>query len=313
MQRFETKYDLLNKAYKDDNITKGTLTLFQYLVHKSDKKGCFPKVDTIASALGCCRRTVQYNMRKLEKTGYIIRKDRWYNHQQLSNMYSFNVGVMDEKEYNVYENNEEIPEPQYEDLCQEKKDKGFKSTGIKKIFESEMGSYDKLLLIYCYHKADKKGIMYGGIDEFCKALGINKRTLNRLLTRLRTDNLIQVRTVRSSGKSIYVIKLTDHIMTELFSKKACCNYKFVHASQSKAKDQRIKNVDHNLNTVNNIQTDNIMNHLKQSLHHRFDEWIGSDQRLQNHIQCLTGILKKSKNAVLARVNKIREILRFFYL
>lgn len=110
MQRFETKYDILQRAYKDRDIKKGTISLLQYLVMKSNKSNCFPAVDTIAAALGCCRRTVQYNMRKLERAGYIVRKDRWYNHQQLSNQYCFPLDVMEdvpgqekytETEYNI--------------------------------------------------------------------------------------------------------------------------------------------------------------------------------------------------------------------
>ncbi len=89
MQRFETKYDLLNAAYKDPELKKGTIALLQYLVHKSNREQCFPSVDTIAKALGVCRRTVQYNMRKLERAGYIIRKDRYYNHVQSTNQYVF--------------------------------------------------------------------------------------------------------------------------------------------------------------------------------------------------------------------------------
>ena len=96
MQRFENKYDLLDAAYKDGTLKKGTIALLQYLVHKSNKEQCFPAVETIAKALGCCKRTVQYNMRKLERAGYVLRKDRWYNHQQLSNQYVFNFGVIED-------------------------------------------------------------------------------------------------------------------------------------------------------------------------------------------------------------------------
>ena len=102
MQRFETKYDLLNVAYKDERLKKGTISLLQYLVHKSNKEKCFPAVETIAKALNVCKRTVQYNMRKLERTGYIIRKDRWYNHQQLTNQYVFNLGVNFLMKYGIY-------------------------------------------------------------------------------------------------------------------------------------------------------------------------------------------------------------------
>lgn len=91
MQKFETKYDLLNAAHRDSELKKGCILLLQCLIHRSDKERCFPALETIAKALNVCKRTVQYNMRKLENAGYIIRKDRWYNHQQLTNQYVFNL------------------------------------------------------------------------------------------------------------------------------------------------------------------------------------------------------------------------------
>ena len=93
MQRFETKFDLLQEAYKDTGLKKGTIALLQYLVYKSNREECYVSVGTIAAALNVCVRTVQNNMRKLEKAGYVIRKDRWYDHQQLSNRYIFNLGI----------------------------------------------------------------------------------------------------------------------------------------------------------------------------------------------------------------------------
>ena len=35
MQRFETKYDLLNAAYRDNELKKGCILLLQYLVYRS--------------------------------------------------------------------------------------------------------------------------------------------------------------------------------------------------------------------------------------------------------------------------------------
>lgn len=96
MQRFENKYDLLNAAYADERIKKSAMSLLRYLVYKSNKEYCYPSVATIAQAMNVCERTVQYNMRKLELFGYVIRKDRWYNHQQMSNRYDLNFGVVDE-------------------------------------------------------------------------------------------------------------------------------------------------------------------------------------------------------------------------
>lgn len=172
MQRFETKYDLLNVAYKDFNLKKGAVALLQYLVHKSNKEQCFPAVETIASALGVCKRTVQYNMRKLEKAGYIIRKDRWYNHQQLTNQYVFNLGVTEdvhgtqrysdaEKEMiaGCFNSNGDIRNGMKEDGIQaEDNQEGInKAAEILRIYNMSLSHREKLLLIYLFHRADKKG------------------------------------------------------------------------------------------------------------------------------------------------------------
>lgn len=65
-------------------------------------------VDTIAKALIICKRGVQYNTRKLECAGYIIQKERWYNHQQLTNQYVFNPDMTEDRPDN--ENQAEICE-----------------------------------------------------------------------------------------------------------------------------------------------------------------------------------------------------------
>ncbi len=226
MQRFETKYDLLNAAYRDNELKKGCILLLQYLVHRSDKERCFPAVETIAKSLNVCKRTVQYNMRKLEKAGYIIRKDRWYNHQQLTNQYVFNLGITedvpgqirytdDEKEQirqvSFYIPNDDIYMKNGMNQDENVPDKINKAAEIMKIYDMELSGREKLLLIYLIHRADKKGITYDIPETFMKAIGVGNRTFMKLLKKLRNKNLIKVRYAAVSGKRLILIKLTGNI------------------------------------------------------------------------------------------------------
>ena len=175
MQKFETKYDLLNAAHRDSELKKGCILLLQCLIHRSDKERCFPAVETIAKALNVCKRTVQYNMRKLENAGYIIRKDRWYNHQQLTNQYVFNLGITedvlgqirytdDEKEQirqiSFYIPNDDIYMKNGMNQDKSVPEKMNKAAEIMKAYDMELSGREKLLLIYLIHRADKKGIAY---------------------------------------------------------------------------------------------------------------------------------------------------------
>lgn len=253
MQRFETKYDLLNAAYKDFNLKKGAVALLQYLVHKSNKEQCFPAVETIASALGVCRRTVQYNMRRLEKAGYIIRKDRWYNHQQLTNQYVFNLGVT-----------EEIPGMQrYSDTEKEKiagcfnsiedtengvrggdakaeNDQGVinKAAEILKIYNMSLSGREKLLLIYLLHRADKKGLVYDIPEAYMNAIGVGQATLVKLLKKLQARNLIKVRFTDVSGKKLLLVKLPKEMQLQEEASAGCDTQVFVHISQKTTVEQK---------------------------------------------------------------------------
>ena len=209
MQRFEDKYDLLNAAYKDSALKKGTIALLQYLVHKSNKEQCFPAVDTIAKALGVCRRTVQYNMRKLEKAGYIIRKDRYYNHLQMTNQYVFNFGITEDiqgemiysdQEYEMLNSFFNIPEHA---VC--------KINEIQKIYNMDLTSREKLLAIYLYHRANKRGVVYDKIQVFMSAVGVKSWTLQRLLTSLREKGLIKIIKTVLRGQVYFVIQLTGNV------------------------------------------------------------------------------------------------------
>lgn len=210
MQDFENKYDLLNAAYQDGNLRKGTISLLQYLVHKSNKEQCFPAVETIAKALGCCVRTVQYNMRKLERAGCIIRKDRYYNHQQLSNQYVFNLGIKEtgipaqmkfsDEEYeqlNSFSFNN-----QDNDACIRKINE------IQKIYGMDLNTREKLLLIYLYYRANKKGICYDIPSKIMDAIGVRTRTFKRLLYSLREKGLLKVKSVVIHNQEYLVMNLT---------------------------------------------------------------------------------------------------------
>lgn len=257
MQRFETKYDLLNAAYKDFNLKKGTVALLQYLVHKSNKEQCFPAVETIASALGVCKRTVQYNMRRLEKAGYIIRKDRWYNHQQLTNQYVFNLGVIEdvhgtqrysdtEKEtitgcFNSIEDTGNGMKE--EDIQAEDNQRGInKAAEILRIYNMSLSGREKLLLIYLFHRADKKGLVYDVPGTYMNAIGVGQATFVKLLKKLQARKLIRVRYAYISGKKLLLVKLTNMMQVHEEASAGCDTRSFVQIPQKtvvKQKSQRI--------------------------------------------------------------------------
>lgn len=207
MQRFETKYDLLEAAYSDENLKKGTIALLQYLVYKSNKEQCFPAVETIAKALNVCKRTVQYNMRKLEKAGYIIRKDRWYNHQQLTNQYVFNLGVTEDAPGQMLYTGQEyaflndfsfnIPDKQMHKVSE-----------IQRIYSMELTAREKLLLIYLCHRANKKGMVYDTPQAFMDAIGVRRNTFKRLLNMLRNKGMLKVKHTILRNQDYLVMQLT---------------------------------------------------------------------------------------------------------
>lgn len=209
MQDFENKYDLLNAAYQDDNLRKGTISLLQYLVHKSNKEQCFPAVETIAKALGCCIRTVQYNMRKLERAGYIIRKDRYYNHQQLSNQYVFNFGIKETgKTEQMKFSDEEYEQLNFFSFNSRDNASGRKINEIQKIYSMALNTREKLLLIYLYHRANTKGTCYDLPSKIMDAVGVRTKTFKRLLYSLRKKGLLKIKSVIINNLEYLVLKLT---------------------------------------------------------------------------------------------------------
>lgn len=309
MQRYETKYDLLNAAYKDTDLKKGTIALLQYLVHKSNKEQCFPAVETIASALNVCKRTVQYNMRKLEKAGYIIRKDRWYNHQQLTNQYVFNLGITEdiprrqrysdkEREKignffkNIPENEKAITDSINQDENNQSRIK--KAADILKIYNMPLSSREKLLLIYLFHRADKKGMVYDIPKVFMEAIGVEKVTFVKLLKKLRARNLIRVRYAYISGKKLILVRLTSDFRMEEKASANCDLHTFVQKPHKTEiyKKQKL---------INNMQ-------IKQEVN---VPWKKS-RRIRKKFQKLFTwgkLLKKCKGLIQSRFEKVRIVLR----
>lgn len=218
IQRFETKFDLLKAAYEDEKLKKSTVALLQYLVHKSNKEQCFPAVETIAKAMNVCKRTVQYNMRKLERAGYIIRKNRYYNHQQLSNQYIFNLGIIDMAEgnkRNIYTDNEKeaLNDFLFTNFGKNSAPDMDKSKEVLKIYNMNLSKYEKLLLVYLLHKADKYAFVYEDMNTYMKAIGVCRTTMVRLLNGLRKKGLILVKSMQLGSKELLTIKLTRSIYT----------------------------------------------------------------------------------------------------
>lgn len=286
MQRFETKYDLLNAAYKDRQLKKGTILILQYLVHKSNKEQCFPAVETIAKALNVCRRTVQYNMRKLEKAGYIIRKDRWYNHQQLSNQYVFNLGVTEDapgqmlytdQEYDFFNDfSFNIPDMQIHKVSE-----------IQKIYSMELTAGEKLLLIYLCHRANKKGMVYDTPQAFMDAIGVRRNTFKRLLNMLRSKGLLKVKYTILRNQDYLIMQLTGNI------------YQLPEQEEKAAENEHEEAPERNPESGKDIQ--NQENHIIENSRTR--KW----QTTRNsQIRILISRLKQSFQS---KWRKIREILR----
>lgn len=286
MQRFETKYDLLNAAYKDRQLKKGTILILQYLVHKSNKEQCFPAVETIAKALNVCRRTVQYNMRKLEKAGYIIRKDRWYNHQQLSNQYVFNLGVTEDAPGQMLYTDQEydflndfsfnIPDMQIHKVSE-----------IQKIYSMELTAGEKLLLIYLCHRANKKGMAYDMPQAFMDAIGVRRNTFKRLLNMLRSKGLLKVKHTILRNQDYLIMQLTGNI------------YQLPEQEEKAAENEHEEAPERNPESGKDIQ--NQENHIIENSRTR--KW----QTTRNsQIRILISRLKQSFQS---KWRKIREILR----
>lgn len=205
MERFETKYDLLNRAYADIRLKRTTKAVMQYLVIKSDHKSCHPSVETIAAAIKMSERTVQRHMRYLEQYGYIIRRSRYYRMEQLTNQYEFVLDVIDsnqEKAEAIGKNMKK--ETVYNaDLQPMQKSKAYY---IQEAVKTGLTARERLVFIYMIHKANKAGIAYGSLKLIAKQLHMSRRLLYKTLADLRKKGFLQI---KGSGNLIIKIVPVD--------------------------------------------------------------------------------------------------------
>lgn len=198
MERFETKYDLLNRVYKDTRLKRTTKALMQYLVAKSDRLSCHPSVAVIAASIKMSERTVQRHMRQLEQYGYIRIKSRFYRQEQLTNQYEFVLDVVDDPElqYNSKQERNTIKE-QAEQFCREAY-KFNKMDYIRKLAKTGLSNKECLVLIYFVHKANQNGIAYGSIKSVCRELHISKRLLWQVILELRSKGYLMLKNRREN-------------------------------------------------------------------------------------------------------------------
>ena len=61
-----------------EELPHRAVTVFIYLKDRANKDGtCYPAIGTIAKDLKLSRRTVQRAIADLEKTGHLIKEQRW--------------------------------------------------------------------------------------------------------------------------------------------------------------------------------------------------------------------------------------------
>lgn len=204
MERFETKYDLLNRVYGDTRLKRTTKALMQYLVAKSDERSCHPSVATIAKTIRMSERTVQRHMRELEQYGYLVRKARFYRQEQLTNQYEFVLDVMDAPEPQIKrENTSSYPDGI---SFEESKDEAHtfnKIEYIKSIAGTGLSNKECLVLIYLVHKANRKGIAYGSIKAAGRNLNISQRLLWKIILELRAKGCLMLK----NSKGRFMVKL----------------------------------------------------------------------------------------------------------
>lgn len=200
MERFETKYDLLNRVYADNRLKRTTKALMQYLVAKSDEMSCHPSVATIAAAIRMSERTVQRHMRHLEQYGYIQTKSRFYRSEQLSNQYEFVLDVTDDENLQYIKNKES------KKTLKEQAEKVFKEEPvfnkmnyIKEIItKTGLSNKECLVLIYFVHKTNRGGITYGSIKAFSQELHMSWRLLWKIILKLRAGGYFMLKNQREN-------------------------------------------------------------------------------------------------------------------
>lgn len=204
MERFETKYDLLNRVYGDTRLKRTTKALMQYLVAKSDERSCHPSVAAIAKTIRMSERTVQRHMRELEQYGYLVRKARFYRQEQLTNQYEFVLDIMDAPEPQIKrENKSSYPDGISFEESREEAHPFNKIEYIKSIAGTGLSNKECLVLIYLVHKADQKGITYGSIKTAGRNLHISQRLLWKIILELRAKGCLMLK----NSKGRFMIKL----------------------------------------------------------------------------------------------------------
>ncbi len=91
------KFEMLNIICNNCELTAKEKLVAHYFVYKSNRSGaCYPAVQTIAEQCGVSRRTIQRATKKLQERGYINIEKRYNMGKQTSNLYAFNILLLEE-------------------------------------------------------------------------------------------------------------------------------------------------------------------------------------------------------------------------
>lgn len=273
MERFETKYDLLNRVYADTRLKRTSKALMQYLVIKSDERSCHPSVASIAASIRMSERTVQRHMRELEKYHYIACKSRFYRDEQLTNQYEFVLDVIDDGQQIENEKIGSIIEKvQAEAFC--KGNTNFsKMKYIKNITKMRLSNKEHMLLIYLVHKANQSGIVYGSIIRICKELHMSQRLLWKIILELREQGYFMLKQHR--GRIAVKLVYREKVEVDTDMEKEMAIYpesKKVYQEKSFEKDHTIKTDDNSRNEKNvkqKIKIGDIIRWFWDKLYQRF--------------------------------------------
>lgn len=114
------KFEVLNLICKDCELTAKEKLVAQYFVYKSNKAGaCYPCVDVIAEQCSVSRRTVQRATKKLAEKEYILIEKRFKFGRQTSNLYSFNILLLEERRRNEELDRQATNDMEEQETCNE--------------------------------------------------------------------------------------------------------------------------------------------------------------------------------------------------
>lgn len=153
------KFEILNIICQDCELTAKEKLVAQYFVYRSNRAGsCYPGVTVIAEQCSVSRRTVQRATKKLAERGYILKEERYNYGKQTTNLYSFNIllleGIRREKEYEQ-EQEEESQEVQMETV-------EFEELLQKQQYDSEVITVEEVL-----DAQDEEGIDFDDLVASC--------------------------------------------------------------------------------------------------------------------------------------------------